>query len=72
MPTVLEHAPYYAAAAIAAAGAGVLLAWSLRRHTMISIRNVYLTVALIAAVDALALGQRAGWALVVLVPRRAC
>jgi hypothetical protein len=68
MPTVLEHAPYYAAAAIGAAGAGVLLAWSLRRHTMISIRNVYLAVALIAAVDAVALGQRAGWALVALVP----
>jgi hypothetical protein len=68
MATLLAHGPYYAAAALAAGAAGVLLAWSLRRHTMISIRNVYLAVALVIGVDALAVYQRAAWSLVVLAP----
>ena len=36
-PAGLEHAPFYAAAILAAGGGGVLLAWSLRRHTMVSV-----------------------------------
>ena len=57
-PTVLQHAPYYAAVAIAAGAAGVLLAWWLRRHTTVSIRNVYLAAAAIAAIDMVALYSR--------------
>jgi hypothetical protein len=41
-PGVLQDAPYYAAAVLAAGAGGVALAWWLRRHTMISVRNLYL------------------------------
>jgi hypothetical protein len=67
-PPALQHAPLFAAAALAAAGAGVLLAWWVRRYTMVSIRNLYLAAIVAIALDALALYVRAASALVVLVP----
>ena len=57
--TALQHAPYYAAAALAAGAAGVLLAWWLRRHTTVSIRNVYLAALAVVAIDVVALYSRA-------------
>jgi len=50
-PRALEHAPYYVLAAVIAAAAGVLLAWLLRRRTMVSIRNLYLVAAAAIGVD---------------------
>jgi hypothetical protein len=70
-PTALQHAPVYAAVAVAAAAAGVLLAWWLR-HTTISIRNVYLAAAIASAVDAAALYARAAIVLPVMVPVTSC
>ena len=71
-PTALQHAPSYAALAAVAAAAGVLLAWWLRRHTTISIRNVYLAAALALAVDAAALYARAAVVLPAMVPVTSC
>ena len=48
-PTALQDAPYYAVLAIAAGAAGVLLAFWLRRRTMVSIRNLYLAAAIARA-----------------------
>jgi hypothetical protein len=67
-PPVLQHGPIYAAAALAAAGAGVLLAWWLRRYTTLSIRNLYLTAIIAITLDAWAISARASSALLVLVP----
>jgi len=67
-PTALQQAPLYAAAALVAAGAGVLLAWWLRRYTTVSIRNVYLVAIVAIVVDAWALYARAASVLMVLVP----
>ena len=67
-PPALQHAPLFAAAALAAAGAGVLLAWWLRRYTMVSIRNLYLAAIVAITLDAWAVYDRAATALVVLVP----
>jgi TraM recognition site of TraD and TraG len=67
-PTALGHAPYYAAAALAAAAAGVLLASWLRRHTMLSIRNLYLAALLAVLVDVVALYEHAAFALAVMAP----
>ena len=53
--SMLRYAPLYLAVVLVAGGAGVLLAWWMRRYTTVSIRNLYL-----AAVIAIAL---AGWAL---------
>jgi len=66
-PPALQHAPLFAAAALAAAGAGVLLAWWLRRYTMVSIRNLYLAAIVAITLDAWAVYDRAASALVVLV-----
>jgi len=71
-PTALQHAPYYAVVALAAGGAGVLLAWWLRRHTSVSIRNVYLAAATVIAVDVLALYSRAAIVLPAIVPLTSC
>ena len=71
-PTALQHAPVYAAAAVVAAAAGVLLAWWLRRHTTISIRNVYLAAALALTLDAAALYARAKVVLPAMVPVTSC
>jgi hypothetical protein len=68
IPPALQHAPLYAAAALAAAGAGVLLAWWLRRYTTVSIRNLYVAAIVAIMLDAWALYDRAANALVVLVP----
>jgi hypothetical protein len=65
---VLAHAPYYAAAALAFGAAGVVVAWSLRRHTMVSIRNVYLAAVVAILVDVVALYERAAFALAVMAP----
>ena len=67
-PPALQHAPLFAAAALASAGAGVLLAWWLRRYTMVSIRNLYLAAIVAITLDAWAVYDRAASALVVLVP----
>ena len=67
-PTALQQAPLYAAAALVAAGAGVLLAWWLRRYTTVSIRNVYLVAIVAIVVDAWALYARAASVMMVLVP----
>jgi hypothetical protein len=64
----LQHAPLYMAVVLAAAGAGMLLAWWLRRYTTLSIRNLYLAALLASALDAWALSARAVDALVVLAP----
>jgi TraM recognition site of TraD and TraG len=71
-PTALQHAPYYAAMAAIAAAAGVLLAWWLRRHTTVSIRNVYVAAAIALAVDAAALYARAAIVLPAMVPVTSC
>ncbi len=47
----LQYAPLMLVASIAAAVAGVGVAWWLRRRTMISIRNVYLATAGVVALD---------------------
>lgn len=67
-PTALQDAPLYAIAALAGAGAGVLLAWWLRRRTMVSIRNLYLAAAVVVAADLAVLYAHAGFALRVMVP----
>ena len=67
-PTALQHAPYYAAAAIAGAGSGVLFAWWLRRHTMVSIRNLYLAAATVLCGDIAVLYEHAARELRVMVP----
>jgi hypothetical protein len=67
-PPVLQHAPLYAAVILAAAGAGVLLAWWLRRYTTVSIRSVYIAAIVAIALDAWLVHAREGSALVVLAP----
>jgi len=67
-PTALQDAPIYAAAALAGAGAGVLLAWWLRRHTMVSIRNLYIAAAVALCLDVAVIYEHAGFALRVMVP----
>jgi hypothetical protein len=71
-PTALQHAPVSAALALAAAAAGVLLAWWLRRHTTVSIRNVYLAAATVLVADGVALYLRAGVALSAMVALTSC
>jgi hypothetical protein len=71
-PTALQNAPYYAAVAIGAGAAGVLLAWWLRRHTTVSIRNVYLAAATVLAIDLAALHLRAAIVLPAMVPLTSC
>jgi hypothetical protein len=66
--TALQDAPYYAAAVLATAGAGVWLAWWLRRHTMISARNLYLAALVAVALDVLIISVHAWVALLVTVP----
>jgi len=70
-PTALQDAPYYTAFAIVAGAAGVLLAFWLRRRTMVSIRNLYLAAAIAIGVDVAALYERAAFALWVMVPATA-
>jgi len=67
-PTSLQHAWLYAACALAVAAAGVLFAWWLRRHAMVSIRNVYIAATIATMLDTWALHARAASALVVLAP----
>jgi hypothetical protein len=67
-PTALQDAPLYAAAALAGAGLGVLLAWWLRRRTMVSIRNLYVAASVVVAADIAVLYTHAGFALRVMVP----
>ena len=71
-PTALQNAPTYAAVAIAAAAAGVLLAWWLRRYTTVSIRNVYLAAAIAVTVDFVALYERAPVVLQLMLPVSSC
>jgi uncharacterized membrane protein SpoIIM required for sporulation len=52
---VVRYAPLYLAAILVAGAAGVLLAWWLRRHTTVSIRNVYPVAIAAAGLDAWAL-----------------
>ncbi|MBA3747598.1 MAG: TraM recognition domain-containing protein, partial [Solirubrobacterales bacterium] len=68
MVGVLQHGPYYVAAAIVAAAAGVTFAWWLRRRTMISIRNLYLATGLALALDVVVTWAHATVLLLVLVP----
>ncbi len=68
MVGVLHDGPYYVAAAILAAGAGVTFAWWLRRRTMLSIRNAYLATALTLALDVIVTVTQATVLLLVLVP----
>jgi hypothetical protein len=51
-----------------AGGAGVLLAWWLRRHTTVSIRNLYPAAIAAAGLDAWALHAHATTVLIVMVP----
>jgi len=67
-PTALQDAPIYAAAALVGAGAGVLLAWWLRRRTMVSIRNMYVAASMVVVADLAVLYSHAGFALPVMVP----
>jgi hypothetical protein len=67
-PGVLQDAPYYAAAVLAAGAGGVALAWWLRRHTMISVRNLYLAALATVALDVLIVSVHAWIALAVTVP----
>ena len=39
--SMVRYAPLYLAVILVAGGAGVLLAWWLRRYTTVSIRNTY-------------------------------
>ena len=68
MVGVLHDGPYYVAAAILAAAAGVTFAWWLRRRTMISIRNAYLATGLTLALDVIVTVTQATVLLLVLVP----
>ena len=68
MVGVLHDGPYYVAAAILAAAAGVTFAWWLRRRTMISIRNAYLATGLTLALDIVVVITQAMVLLLVLVP----
>ena len=52
---VLRYAPLYLAVILVAGAAGALLAWWLRRHTTVSIRNLYLAAIAAAGLDAWAL-----------------
>ena len=67
-PTALQDAPYYAALAIVAGALGMLLAFWLRRRTMVSIRNLYLAAAIAIGIDIAALYERAAFAFWVMVP----
>jgi hypothetical protein len=49
---VLRYAPLYLAVILVAGAAGALLAWWLRRHTTVSIRNLYLAAIAVAGLDA--------------------
>ena len=64
----LQSALYIVVGTIAAAVAGVLLAWWLRRRTMISIRNVYLATAAAGVLDLLAVKMHLTIALAATVP----
>jgi len=65
---MLRYAPLYLAVILVAGGAGVLLAWWMRRYTTISIRNLYLAAAIAAALDAWSLQARAAHAVIVMGP----
>ena len=65
---MLRYAPLYLAVILVAGGAGVLLAWWMRRYTTMSIRNVYLAAAVAVALDAWALQARAAHALILMGP----
>ena len=57
-PAALQHAPVLRRRDARRRGApACLLAWWLRRHTSVSIRNVYLAAAIAIALDAAALYQ---------------
>ena len=64
----LQYAPLMLAASIAAAAAGVGVAWWLRRRTMISIRNVYLATVVAVALDVTVNYTRIWLALLVTIP----
>ena len=65
---VLRYAPLYLAVILVAGAAGVLLAWWLRRHTTVSIRNLYLAAVAAAGLDAWALHAHATNVLIVMAP----
>jgi hypothetical protein len=65
---MLRYAPLYLAVILVAGGAGVPLAWWLRRYSMVSIRNLYLAAVIAVAVDAWALHAHAANALIVMGP----
>jgi hypothetical protein len=65
---VLRYAPLYLAVIFVAGGAGVLLAWWMRRHTTVSIRNLYLAAIAAVGLDAWALPAHATNVLIVLAP----
>lgn len=65
---VLRYAPLYLAVILVAGAAGVLLAWWMRRHTTVSIRNVYPAAIAAAGLDAWALHAHATTVLIVMVP----
>ncbi len=65
---VLRYAPLYLAVILVAGAAGVLLAWWLRRHTTVSIRNLYLAAIAAAGLDAWALHAHATNVLIVMAP----
>ena len=62
---MLRYAPLYLAVILVAGGAGVLLAWWMRRYTTMSIRNVYLAAIVAIVLDAWALYARAASVLMV-------
>jgi hypothetical protein len=66
--TALQYAPYYAAAIFAAGAVGVALAWWLRRHTMVSVRNLYLAATCAVGLDVLIVSVHAWAALTMTVP----
>jgi len=68
MFTALREAVYIVLAAIAAVLAGVVLAWWLRRRTMISIRNAYLAAAAAVVLDIAVVKTHLTIALMVTVP----